>query len=355
MGAHPKQLRFLLATVLLVAVVDLAILPWYFPPTEGWWETYAWLIENGQRLYSDVWVPFPPLQVLLTHTELGLVGHNFMALRLLGVLAQGLTVSLLYLWLARLTNPLAAFYGAVLSTLLAIELNGAYVSGDYHTTVEFFEVLALICSFSALLSREANDLSPRWRIVVRNALGTFGAGIACGGLFVVKQNIGVFFTAFLGIAIVLRAVNGRWIRQFKAANAAAITFILGFVVLPLAVTIWIGSDWLSVYFNNQSKGKPLLVLARFVIDPDSRSVLFGSFVATILFSRIRWIDDRLAMLAGYFSILEMARAVLSPLVVRVSAFVVAAYFLKLAPSHIVFSLGLGWVAYRRLQSSRDAS
>ena len=94
-----KRIKFLFLTLFLVAVIDLSILGWYFPPTEGWWETYAWLMSNGSQLYSDILISHPPLQVLLMRAEMTLVGHDFLMLRLLGVVKHGLAVSLLYLWL----------------------------------------------------------------------------------------------------------------------------------------------------------------------------------------------------------------------------------------------------------------
>ena len=349
MFTHFKRFNFLFLTVFLVAAVDLSILRWYFPPTEGWWETYAWLMASGQSLYSDIWISHPPLHVLLIRAQMALVKHDFLMLRLLGVVTHGLTVSLMYLWLRRLTTPIAAFLGALLSTLLIIYPNSAYIVRDYHMTVEFFEVLALLCSVPVFLQRRYGDTAG-FRMDQSAIFGIVGTGVACGALLMVKQNIGVFFTAFIGLAIVLRTLEGRRIDGLPTAMASAILFALAFAIFPLVVTLSMGSDWLSVYFSNISKGKPGLVLMRFLVDEDSRKVLFGSILATILFAKFRWIENKFEIIADYFLASEKIRTVLSLLATRAIIFATAGYFIRLAPSHIVFSISLCWLVHRAVHS-----
>lgn len=354
MFIHSKRFNFLLLTVLLVAAVDLSILRWYFPPTEGWWETDAWLMASGESLYSDIWISHPPLHVLLIRAQMMLVNHDFLMLRLLGVITHGLTVSLLYLWLRRLTTPFAAFLGALLSTLLIIYPNAAYIVRDYHTTVEFFEVMALLCSVPVFLKRRNGD-TVGFRMDQSALLGIVGTGVACGALLLVKQNIGVFFTAFIGLAIFVRTLEGRGMNGLPKAMCAGILFALACAILPLIVTLWMGSDWLSVYFSNRSKGGVGLVLTRFLVDADSRKVLFGSIVATILFARFGWIENKFEIIADYFLISEKIRTFFSLLWTRAIIFAAAGYFIRLAPSQIVFSISLCWLVERAVHSRFESA
>lgn len=340
---HFKRFNFLFLTVLLVAAVDLSILRWYFPPVEGWWETYAWLMASGEKLYSDIWVSFPPLQILLVRVQMALVGHDFLMLRLLGVLTHGLTVSLLYLWLERLTSRSAAFMGALLSTILVIYTNNSYIVKDYHTTVELFEVIALVFSvFIFMPKRDANPVGIRIDRVTM--LGILGAGFACGSLLLVKQNIGVFFTVFMGAAIFLSAYD-RYRKKgaLTAASVAGTLFALAFIVPPVALTVWMGTDWLSVYFNNLSKGSLALVVMRFLLAPDCQKVLMGLIIAIILFSRNHWIEHQIKVIFKWFNIPEKFSNNISGLPYRILSFAAACYFLRLAPSQIVFSLSLFWL------------
>ncbi|MBV5328693.1 MAG: hypothetical protein JZU65_13865 [Chlorobium sp.] len=355
MNIKTKRVRFLFLTVLLVALVDSAILRWYFPVTEGWWETYAWLMENGQNLYSDIWVSHPPLHILLMRAQMAFVGHDFLLLRLVGVVTHGVTVSLLYLWLERLTTPFAAFCGALLSTLLIIYPNSVYIVRDYHTTVEFFEVLALLC-LTPVLFQSRVDTIPSFRLNRSVILGILGTGVACGSLFLVKQNIGVFFTAFIGLAFFLRALDGRLSRtSLQSALLAESYFVLGIFVLPALVTICIGSDWLTVYVGNRSKGNVSLVLTRFLVDEESRKIFFGAIIASALFIRCRLIESLSAIIADHFKMWGTARVFLSPIACRVIFFIAGGYFLKLAPSHYVFSLSLAWLAYRAVHARDELS
>jgi hypothetical protein len=57
-----------------------------FPPTEGWYSYYAYLInEHGAVPYLDFELLFPPLYVLLITFFTRIFGYEIFALRVLGV------------------------------------------------------------------------------------------------------------------------------------------------------------------------------------------------------------------------------------------------------------------------------
>lgn len=339
---------WLLASVFLVAMVDLLILPWYFPPTEGWWETYAWLMNESSNLYSEIKVPFPPLQIIWTRFQLDLLGVNFISLRLIGVVTHGLAVTFTYLWLEKLTTPRAAFVGALLPSLYVIYPNGAYIVRDYHTSVELFVAAALFAStyiirFPATEFTKCNG--PNWKALLL-------AGMSCGFLVLLKQNIGVFFTFGLVLCVILFRYESADQHRLKSCGLAAFIFVIGLALPLVALSCYFGVDWFSVYIGNQSKGSLGHVLFRFLTDPTSRKILF---IAALF----------LALLPGWSLVLKIYSKVgsgmpqssilgnLTPFV-RIVFVVAIAKGINLSLSNVIFSAAIAWVGHQPFRERKDA-
>lgn len=340
-----NRYKFPFLTIALVVIVDISILPWYFPPTEGWWETYAWLMAGGIKLYSDIWVSHPPLHILLMKGAIGFVGYDFFMLRVMGVMTHGLAVGILYFWLERLTNRPGAFIGALLSTLLIIYPNTAYIARDYHSTVGFFVVLALFCSLPIFIQNR--KIENRTKNFSRSVIfGVLGTGFSCGALILTKQNIGVFFTAFVVFAIILSSIDKDVFISFKRVLFNLFLFVIACAFLPLLITLWMGSDWLSVYFSNTSKGSVGLVLTRFLVDETSQNIIIGSIISYILFFKIKYIDKLMGAIFVNVALLNVFRLIYLNVAVRILIFAVFCYLIKLHPSNIVFSVSLSWLLWR---------
>lgn len=266
-----QSLKYLLLIILLISGIDISLLSWYFPPTEGWWETFAWLNLNGKKMYEDIYISHPPLHILLTQLEIHLVGINFFLLRLFGVVINAITSLLIYLWLLKITTPKAAFTGTFISIILTIFLNSAYIVRDYHTTVLFFEALALFGTTFIFGNKKQHKL-----------IGILLIGIGCGGLILTKQNIGLFFTLAIVITFSIYQLNQpNIIKGFFSI----IFLLLNICILPLLISYFYGLGWISSYIGNESKGSSLLILLRFIIDPGLRTIAYVSIISIVLFHR----------------------------------------------------------------------
>jgi hypothetical protein len=261
-------------------VIDMAILPYYFPPTEGWWETFAWLLTQNQEMYKDFYVSHPPLHILFMKMQMKFVGLDFMALRHIGVVTNATCVALIFIWLFRLTNAPAAFLGSIIPSLLTIYPMSAYIVRDYHTTVLLLESACLLLSVAVFKRRNIHaKLSKRSESI----FPIFLIGIFCGALVLTKQNVAVFFT--LGFAISLLYFHLNKINNVPILNIAlnAAVWLFGLSALPLLCTYAYGSGWTSSYIGNEGKGSPFFVLFRFVIDSGMRKMLYAVIVGCFIF------------------------------------------------------------------------
>ena len=73
-----------LAPAIFVLLYNLTIFNRYFPLSEGWWETYGYLINQGLIPYKDFNLAFPPLVPLVSAFLLKYVSGDFFTLRLIG-------------------------------------------------------------------------------------------------------------------------------------------------------------------------------------------------------------------------------------------------------------------------------
>lgn len=252
--------------VIAVAAFDLSIVYAYAPPVEGWWSFYAWALDHGLNWYRDVYLVFPPLHALIARFVWVQFGHDFIDLRLAGIAIHALNVLLLYAWLARLFLSKAAMVASATVAFWIMQNNTAYISGDYHTTVSLFVSLGLL---STTFSNE-RALKP---------VAAFTLGLACAGLLLTKQNVGVFFTA----AALVFLVAGLWDAHDSRRSTRPAIIALSWATIAIALgvllpTAMIGRDWLTSYQDVQAKGSMLHVLLRFATDRPTRSTILAALL-----------------------------------------------------------------------------
>jgi hypothetical protein len=296
--SNHHTLGYLLIAIVLSLLVDLSILPWYFPPTEGWWEIFAWLQNENSRLYKDIYVSHPPLHIIFINLQMKLVGHDFMALRYIGAVTNAVAVALVYIWLSRLTNKVSALLGSLVPSLLTIYPMSAYIVRDYHTTVVLLEAACFACS--TYIFRSRNHTLEH----IRNSqiIPIFFTGIMCGALVLTKQNIGVFFSLGFAASLLLYYWNLYGGAQRVQIVQLAAIWIAGLLTLPIIITALYGTDWTSVYVNNKSKGSTYYVLTRFLVEPIGRKFIVAVLFGFVLFEQmprlikmLRYILDKLSL------------------------------------------------------------
>lgn len=118
----------LITCLLLIIINSYSI--FFFPPTEGWWQNYAYWYNKGFSLYQDINVAYTPLYIYFM-SFLMKFSDMFIFHRMVGLLMIILTFFILYKTLillkySQMISILAAFTGVALSFL-----NVVYIVMDY--------------------------------------------------------------------------------------------------------------------------------------------------------------------------------------------------------------------------------
>ncbi len=115
-----------------------------FPPTEGWYSYYAYLInEQGAVPYLDFELLFPPLYVLVIALFTRVFGYEILALRVLGVVFFALLGLVGALIFERLTkNTLMGLLGGVLAAAV-VQSEAVQIFYDYIRLMD-------LCVFAAV-------------------------------------------------------------------------------------------------------------------------------------------------------------------------------------------------------------
>ncbi len=252
--------------LLFLALVTLINLPLIFNAyslTDGWWETYAWLVSLGQRPYQDFYLAFPPFFVMLQEWVIQLFGNNLISVRFIGFLSIVTQLFILYKFLRFFSEPISALFGVAISYGFIYQ-NGNYLVSDYHNYVSIFGglILLAVVGFTKSLNNRKYIL-----------LGI--AGLSCGFLLLTKQNNGVFLTFASFIVIFAHNYVNYKVFRLKFIGELSVFFLA--ITLPLSIASF-GLDllWYTPYFDNDSKGSLSTVFLRFFLDNSIRKQLIFS-------------------------------------------------------------------------------
>lgn len=187
---------------------------------QGLWASAVWGMEQGQRLYADVWEQRPPGIYFVYLTAFRLVGWTAGTVVWLDIAAATLTTGLLWAVARRLAGPVA---GATTAALYATLTMPAWLFGSGFNERSVSETFIVVCvavmAWGAVRYRESAHVG--WLVVL---------GAAAGATLTFKPNAGLYFPPLLAWAMWGRRAGGAWI-------VPALITIVASTVLP-ALTFW---------------------------------------------------------------------------------------------------------------------
>jgi hypothetical protein len=263
---------FNILPILIIGVFALLINKRMFPVTEGWWETYAWLSSLG-TIYKDFNLALPPLYINLTEIILKFT-DELLVVRYYMVGIYIINILLLYYLCRIVTRSEYAIIGVFISQVLLITQNPVWLSKDYHTLVSVLTCLFIIYAYKYILDNKLSKIN----ISI--------LGIITGFIVLTKQNIAfvLIISSILTIFIVNKYLK-KGIKDFSIYSL--------FLVSTLCIySYYLGWNWISVYINNDSKGRSGTVLFRIFQEPEIWKLTEKSIFFTLALSIIYYIYNR---------------------------------------------------------------
>lgn len=260
----------------LFSLMLLVVSGRYFPLSEGWWQTYAYLMDNGWKPYVDFPLVTPPLFAYYNMFVMKFT-QSFLAQRIIGIGVFTGILCLMARWLACYFPKPIAWMAALFAVLLRVS-DPVFIANDYHTMVDLIIILILLCSVGL------QDLSKRVSFVARYVM----LGVLLAILTFVKQNIGVFLTAsFCTVILLMRTYS------FRKKLAATVLLCTTCGVAILAISFLCSPDLFTSLFgqmvDNDAKGSKMTILTRLISDPGNyKFILMGVaiFALTLLMQAV---------------------------------------------------------------------
>lgn len=263
--------RLDLMVIFVIFIFNLFLFNKYFPLTEGWWETYAYLFNNGLSPSTDFEIAFPPLFIYINSVYLDLFGKDFYTFRLIGVFLFTIQSILLLMILKELFSTTVSSLAVLLAEFLFISMP-IFIAKDYHTYVYLFEFMTILLFLKSVKSKKI--ISQYLLLIVSTIFVTL--------LFLIKQNIGlVLFVSILTSIYLTKETNKEFFIKF-------ILILIVFISFFLFSTNIIPFDS-SVITNNDSKGSMMTVATRFIFDEGNRVPLIGGIIIFIIFQFLEYI------------------------------------------------------------------
>lgn len=188
---------------------------------DGEWYWYAWLLQQGKRLYADMHLPLQPLFVLETEFFLALFGKGWLVSRIAAVLHL-LAFCFGILLLARHSAWKDHQKAIVIACVFFVSIHfEAYRFDDYHVLADCFVLYSLL--LLVLMLEKGSGIQ-------RNVYLAAGLGILSGLSLITRLNDGAALIA--GVAVViLCVVPGRKQASIAAYSVAAALTVVVFVLL----------------------------------------------------------------------------------------------------------------------------
>jgi len=248
----------------IILILHLFIFNHYFSLQEGWWETYAYLVNRGEVINKDFYLAWTPLFVYINAFYQKIFGINFFAFACIGVVAAMIQVILLYAVLREFFSKPASAIAALFATFLNIN-SGTYIAKDYHTYVYITEFLTLLFLIKYIKNYNSN-IGRFYHII----------GILfCVLLFFVKQNVGLVLFAGLFVAYAFVAINFKdYIKR--------ICFLLIISAIFFTIMNFIIPFNLSSITENDSKGSFFAMATRFATYPLNQTILKNSLIVSMV-------------------------------------------------------------------------
>ncbi len=215
-----------LLPVCVILIYNFTFLNRFYPITEGWFSTYAWLLNHGQFPYRDFYFFLTPFYLVIMSIFTAIFGYDILYLRILGM---GVILLMTYF----LYRNFEIIFGSAIAAFVTIIGMIYYQSNNAHITYDFIQFLTLfglIQSYFLLkyvnISSTEIDVGRKW---------VFWAGLFAGLAFLTKQSNGVMITAFSFAGLLLVSLS----KGKKEALRASLSYIKGFAGPVIITFFWL--------------------------------------------------------------------------------------------------------------------
>lgn len=269
----------LIATALLTAVFAVFLSNKSMPVAEGWYDYYATQILNGQIVYEDFEYLFAPAYIYFMTLFVKIFGTGIWGMRLLGVLMYVSIAIILYLIMIHIFSATAAFLAATTAVFyLQSELYSVFY--DYIRFMDIMAYLAVLFMICTIL---------RWNRQKKATIYLILWGIFSSCFILVKQNMGLLFTAFsilfLLFSLLYLQVKIRIILKNSGIYVISLAIPIMITLLIIGQISDINTFFDSVLFGAaEAKGGLLTVLFRWIITGKDSFLLYfiGAVVAVMI-------------------------------------------------------------------------
>jgi hypothetical protein len=230
LDAKPKKLKLfgVIFCSIFSVFYNLIFFNKYFPLTEGWFSSYAELVNKGQMPYKDFYfflTPLYPLQIALFQD---IFGNSLIALRILGIAVTTLILVILYLILSRKFSPLASVIGAT-SAYIYYRSGVAFINYDFTQVLTLYGLAATYCILTW-----CDKLSTR-----SSMLYLFFAAIFLSFTVLTKQSNGIFIAFFCTISVLWILIRRNNLKQCYTQ--------FGIFILGMGLPVLLMFGWLLYY------------------------------------------------------------------------------------------------------------
>lgn len=269
----------LIATILLTSVFAVFLSSKSMPVAEGWYDYYATQILDGQIVYEDFEYLFAPAYIYFMTLFVKIFGTGIWGMRLLGVVMFVSIAIILYLIMIRLFSPTASFLAAVTAVF--------YLQSEVYSVFYDYVRLMDIMAYLAVLFMTCTML--RWIKHQKATVYLILWGIFSACFILVKQNMGLLFTAF---SILFLIASLFYLQENIKGIMKKTGIYLISLAVPIIITIiiigWISN--INTFFQSvlfgaaEAKGGLLTVLFRWIVIGKDSFLLYllGAIVAVMI-------------------------------------------------------------------------
>lgn len=214
-----------LIPIFVVFIYNMIFLNRFYPITEGWFSTYAWLFNNGQFPYKDFYLFLTPFYLSLISIFTTIFGYEIFYLRIFGLLIILLITFFLYKNLEVIFKPAIASFVTIVGVIY-YQSNNAHIAYDF---IQFVTLFSLIQSY--LLLKYVNLLGKKE--ICQKLL--FWAGFFAGLAFLTKQSNGLMITLFSFGGLFLLVL----LKDRRNILKVSFSYIAGFCVVLIFTALWL--------------------------------------------------------------------------------------------------------------------
>ncbi|HWY80296.1 MAG TPA: glycosyltransferase family 39 protein [Candidatus Sulfotelmatobacter sp.] len=229
---------FLLIPLLVVLIYNLIFFNRFYPITEGWFSTYAWMFNHGQVPYRDFYLFLTPLYIIIMSIFTAIFGYSILYLRIFGIAIMLLMTFFLYKNLQLIFGSAIAAFSCIVG-IIYYQSNNAHITYDF---IQFLSLFGLIQSYFIVKYAQGTEIETKKQIKLLVL-----AGIFASFAFLTKQSNGTMITAFSFLGLVFVSVT----RGKKEFLLATLSYIVGFAIPVLIILLWLLANAALIPFFNQ--------------------------------------------------------------------------------------------------------